>query len=908
MLSVDKTIAVDPVATVDPVALEKSISSATEALLGYRQSDGHFVFELEADSTIPSEYILLRHYLAEPVDSALEAKIANYLRRTQGNHGGWPLVQDGPFDMSASVKSYFALKMIGDSVDAPHMVRAREAIRSRGGAARVNVFTRFLLAFYGVLTWRAVPVLPIEIMLLPMWSPFHINKISYWARTTIVPLMVMAALKPLAKNPKGVGIDELFLQDPKSVGMTPKAPHQSWGWFTLFSTLDKILRVIEPLFPKKLRQRAIDAALAFTEERLNGEDGMGAIYPPMANIVMMYEALGKGPDFPPRAVTRRGIDKLLVIGEHEAYCQPCVSPVWDTALTCHALAEAGGEETLEKMKQGLDWLKPRQVLDLKGDWAVKAPDVRPGGWAFQYNNDYYPDLDDTAVVVMAMDRARRASGSKEYDQAISRGREWIEGLQSRDGGWAAFDVNNLEYYLNNIPFSDHGALLDPPTEDVTARCISMLAQLGETAETSKAVADGIAYLRRTQLAEGSWYGRWGLNLHLRHLVGAVCAQRRWRRSPGPDDAQGCGLAGLDPEQGWRLGRGCRQLSAGLQGIRGRSVDLLANGMGLAWTDGGRRGRKSGRRAGCGVPKSHTDRQRALGRGALHGYGLSAGVLFALSWLLEVLSALGAGAVPKFEKHQQQGGRGRDVTLGAGAAAIVDSSVDRNSNDPRPVLIVTGLVQEARIAAGPGMIVICSSSDPQQLRALLATLDSTTFRGVISFGVAGGLDPSLKSGDVVVATEVLSGDTRFLAGLALNEEMIARAALRRRRVVRGGLAGVEQVIAATACKAALHSETGAAAVDMESHIAAAYAAKAGLPFAALRVISDPASRALPALAKSAIKPNGDIDLRKVLRGVARNPTSLRALVSTGIDFNRALRSLRGCRGFLHGEEGLATAAI
>ncbi|WOH68299.1 squalene--hopene cyclase [Bradyrhizobium sp. BWA-3-5] len=511
MLSIDKKIAGDAVATVDPVALEKSISSATEALLGYRQSDGHWVFELEADSTIPAEYILLRHYLAEPVDTELEAKIANYLRRTQGNHGGWPLVQDGPFDMSASVKSYFALKMIGDSIDAPHMVRAREAIRSRGGAAGSNVFTRFLLAFFGVLSWRAVPVLPIEIMLLPMWSPFHINKISYWARTTMVPLMVLAALKPLAKNPKGVGIDELFLQDPKTVGMNKKAPHQSWGWYALFSTLDKVLRVVEPLFPRKLRQRAIDAALAFTEERLNGEDGMGAIYPPMANIVMMYDALGKGPDYPPRAVTRRGIEKLLVVGEHEAYCQPCVSPVWDTALTCHALAEAGGEDTLAKMKEGLDWLKPRQVLDLKGDWAVKAPDVRPGGWAFQYNNAHYPDLDDTAVVVMAMDRSRRQSGSKEYDSAIARGREWIEGLQSRDGGWAAFDVNNLEYYLNNIPFSDHGALLDPPTEDVTARCISMLAQLGETAETSKAVADGIAYLRRTQLAEGSWYGRWGLN-------------------------------------------------------------------------------------------------------------------------------------------------------------------------------------------------------------------------------------------------------------------------------------------------------------------------------------------------------------------------------------------------------------
>jgi len=237
-----------------------------------------------------------------------------------------------------------------------------------------------------------------------------------------------------------------------------------------------------------------------------------------------------------------------------------------------------------------------------------------------------------------------------------------------------------------------------------------------------------------------------------------------------------------------------------------------------------------------------------------------------------------------------------VNLGAG-----DDLIAVNPIDPRPVLIVTGLVQEARIAAGPGMTVICSSSDPQQLRALLTVFDPSTIRGVISFGVAGGLDPSLKSGDVVVATEVLSGDTRWLAGLALNEELIAS-------VVRGGLAGVERVIAARDGKAALRLETGAAAVDMESHIAAAYAAEAELPFAALRVISDPATRALPALAMSAIKPNGDIDLRKVLRGVARNPMTLRALVSTGIDFNRALRSLRGCRGFLLGGEGLVAADI
>lgn len=490
--------------------LERSIGAASKALCNLQEADGHWVFELEADDTIPAEYVLLRHHLGEPVDAALEAKIANYIRRRQGAHGGWSLVHDGDFDMSASVKAYFALKMIGDSVDAPHMVRAREAIRSRGGASHSNVFTRFMLAMYGVLTWSSVPVLPIEIMLLPMWSPFHLNKISYWARTTMVPLMVLAALKPRARNPKGVGIDELFLEDPRGIGMTAKAPHQSWGWFVLFRSLDAILRVLEPYFPKWLRQRAIDAALAFIEERLNGEDGMGAIYPPMANIVMMYDALGKDENFPPRAVTRRGIDKLLVIGEEEAYCQPCVSPVWDTTLTAHAMLEAGDAASTEAAKKGLDWLVPRQVLDLKGDWAVKRPDTRPGGWAFQYNNAHYPDLDDTAVVVMSMDRLQRTSGAHDYDHAIARGREWIEGMQSDDGGWAAFDVNNLEYYLNNIPFSDHGALLDPPTEDVTARCLSMLAQLGETRDNPQ-VAAAIAYLRRTQHPEGSWYGRWGMN-------------------------------------------------------------------------------------------------------------------------------------------------------------------------------------------------------------------------------------------------------------------------------------------------------------------------------------------------------------------------------------------------------------
>ena len=497
--------------TIEKDQLDRSIAAATAALNGHQQSDGHWVFELEADATIPAEYILFRHQIGEPASAEIEAKIANYLRRIQGKHGGWPLFQDGALDISASVKAYFALKMIGDAPDAPHMARAREAIRAHGGAEKSNVFTRFLLAFFGVLSWRAVPVLPIEIMLLPRWSPFHLTKISYWARTTMVPLMMLAALKVKAQNARGVGIDELFVTPPSQVGFSPKAPHQSTAWFLLFRGIDAVLRVIEPMFPKKLRARAMAEAQAFVEERLNGEDGIGAIFPPMVNTVLMYDGLGYPKDHPPRATTLRGIDKLLAIHDDEAYCQPCVSPVWDTVLTGHALLEAGDAESVARARKGLDWLKPLQVLDVKGDWAAKRPDVRPGGWAFQYANAHYPDLDDTAVVVMAMDRARRLDGGKEYDAAIARAREWIEGLQSKDGGFAAFDADNLEYYINNIPFADHGAMLDPPTEDVTGRCVSMLAQLGETLESSPAMRRGVDYLIRTQLDEGSWYGRWGLN-------------------------------------------------------------------------------------------------------------------------------------------------------------------------------------------------------------------------------------------------------------------------------------------------------------------------------------------------------------------------------------------------------------
>jgi squalene-hopene/tetraprenyl-beta-curcumene cyclase len=492
-------------------ALERHIQRATQALLAQQRPDGHWVFELEADATIPAEYVLLRHYLGEPLDATLEAKIAVYLRRIQGDHGGWPLFRDGALDISATVKAYFAMKMIGDSVDADHMRRAREAVRARGGAERVNVFTRIMLALFGFIPWRAVPVIPVEVMLLPRWFPFHLDKISYWSRTVIVPLLVLMVKKPRARNAKGIRIDELFLAPPESIGPTPKAPQQKALWFWFFRGVDKVLRATEPFFPKSTRQRAIDRAIAWTVEHLNGEDGLGAIFPAMANSVMMFAVLGYAEDQPDRATARKSIEKLLAVHDGEAYCQPCVSPVWDTGLTCHALLEVGGERAVAAVKRGLDWLVPKQVLDVRGDWIARRPDIRPGGWAFQYANAHYPDVDDTAVVAMAMDRVQGLTGREDYRDAIARAREWINGMQSENGAWGAFDADNEYYYLNNIPFADHGALLDPPTEDVTARCLSMLAQFGETTASSAAVARGVAYLRRTQLADGSWYGRWGMN-------------------------------------------------------------------------------------------------------------------------------------------------------------------------------------------------------------------------------------------------------------------------------------------------------------------------------------------------------------------------------------------------------------
>ena len=486
------------------LALDASVVRAIDSLVSLQQEDGHWVFGLEADATMPATFILLQHYLGN-IEADIERRLANYLRETQGADGGWPLFHGGELNLSASVTAYFALKAAGDPPDAPHMARARAAILARGGARRSSVFVRITLALFGEVPWRAVPVMPVEIMLLPRWFPFHLNKVSYWSRTFIVPVLVLMARKPRARNPRGVTVRELFVEPPESVQdwITPANASLTSRGFTI---LDGLVRKIEPFFPAKRRQRAIEEAVGFVTEHLNGENGLGAIFPPMANAVMMFDCLGYAPDDPDYATALAATRKLLTGDDERLYCQPCLSPVWDTTLVCHALMETEDERLEPTIRRALDWIAGKQVLDVVGDWGAARPALQPGGWAFQYENPHYPDLDDTAAAALALDRFDAAR----YRHALDRAAEWIVGMQSGNGGWAAFDADNTHYLLNHIPFADHGALLDPPTADVTARCLCFLAQRGYE-RGHPAVAAALLYLRLEQEKDGSWFGRWGTN-------------------------------------------------------------------------------------------------------------------------------------------------------------------------------------------------------------------------------------------------------------------------------------------------------------------------------------------------------------------------------------------------------------
>jgi squalene-hopene/tetraprenyl-beta-curcumene cyclase len=489
--------------------LDKAISRASKQLMELQNKEGFWVFELEADCTIPSEYILMMHHMDE-IDDLLQAKIANYLRLKQNPEGFFPLYPGGKGDLSGTIKAYYALKMAGDQTNTEHMVKCRQWILAQGGAAKANVFTRIMLAMFGQLPWWSVPFLPVEIILLPKWFPFHLDKVSYWSRTVIVPLMILCTYKVRARNPRNIHVNELFI--------TP--PDQETEYFSHVKTplgktilgLDRFGRLIEPLIPAFIRKMATLKARNWFMTRLNGYDGLGAIFTAMVAAYEAMDYFGIPADNEQRRIAKEAIDRLLVIKGNIAYCQPCVSPIWDTGLTVLTLQEVnrheGDSHCNGALKRALHWLKCKQLKDEPGDWQVQRPNLAGGGWAFQFGNSFYPDVDDTAVIAFAMVQAN----DNGYYENIKRASVWIAGMQSSNGGYGAFDVDNAHYYLNSIPFADHGALLDPPTADVSGRCLLFLgAIVNQYKEYRPVIRSCINYLREQQEADGCWFGRWGTN-------------------------------------------------------------------------------------------------------------------------------------------------------------------------------------------------------------------------------------------------------------------------------------------------------------------------------------------------------------------------------------------------------------
>ncbi|MDZ7698781.1 MAG: squalene--hopene cyclase [Deltaproteobacteria bacterium] len=487
--------------------LNEVIESATNRFLAGQHEKGYWVFDLEADTTIPSEYVLLQRFLAREMRPELKSGIRNYLRRRQLAGGGWPLYYDGEADVSASVKTYFALKQLGDAPSEAHMARARRFILSQGGAARVNVFTRITLALFGQISWKTTPAMPVEIMLLPKWFFFHLHKVSYWSRTVIVPLLILNARRPVCHLRPEEGVQELFIEPGDQIRHLDRLTPRHLGK-NIFVLLDRTLKLIDPIMNRTARDKAVQLAEKWTLKRMQGEGGLGAIFPAMANAVMALKTLGYAERHPDMVRGIKAVDDLLSIRRDESLCQPCLSPIWDTCLSLSALLEGGIPGNHRAVQDGQKWLLS-QMIRVPGDWSYSAPHLEPAAWAFQFENSFYPDVDDTPMVLMALIRA----GALEDDavrKQILTSVEWVLGMQSSDGGWGAFDIDNDYLYLNNIPFADHGALLDPSTSDLTGRCIELLTMLGYDRDFPP-IARALRFLKNEQESFGGWFGRWGVN-------------------------------------------------------------------------------------------------------------------------------------------------------------------------------------------------------------------------------------------------------------------------------------------------------------------------------------------------------------------------------------------------------------
>ena len=487
--------------------LGDSIQQARAALLRKQHPDGYWHAPLEACVGMDAQYVVFNRFMGRRPE-ATERRLVEHILAKQSPDGSWPLFHDGPGHLSTTIEAYFALKLTGHDPGEPALVRAREYIHAHGGLARAQVFTRAYLAYFGEFPWWGLPAMPVELMLLPPSFPLNIYAMSSWARETVVPMLLLFARKPrIALDPQ-CGVQELWLRAPRRSDVEFLPDERWFGWRNFFLRLDQALKLIGRSPWKPLRRRAMARAEKWILDRQDKNGGWGGIQPPMLNCVMALHTLGYADDHPAVAAGIRAIDDFLIESDGHLIYQPCVSPTWDTALTMRAMLDAGLPPDHPALRRAADWLIDNQIF-VPGDWSVYNPDLDPGGWAFEFANDWYPDVDDSAVILMVLRRLAFADRTR-ADRAIARGMNWTLGMQCEGGGYAAFDTDNDAHFLNEIPFADMKAMIDPPTEDLTGRVLELMGNAGFDLDYSRA-RRARDFLLRTQRADGSWWGRWGSN-------------------------------------------------------------------------------------------------------------------------------------------------------------------------------------------------------------------------------------------------------------------------------------------------------------------------------------------------------------------------------------------------------------
>jgi squalene-hopene/tetraprenyl-beta-curcumene cyclase len=587
-----------PAAGPDAGGLRAAAERAKAYLFSIQAADGEWCAELEGDTILESEYVLTMHFIGRSGEPKI-AKAGEYLRRKQLDAGGWAIYPGGPPEPSASVKAYFVLKLLGDDPDAPHMAKARRAILGMGGVDATNSFTKIYLSIFGQYDWSKCPTVPPSLMLFPTWFPFNLYAMSSWSRAIVAPLSIISACKPRCAVPEHAAIPELHTD--RRVGPTgvEKFTGKHKGWTRFFRGVDRLLKLCEKIRFTPFRRWGMRRAEKWTLQRLAMSDGLGAIFPPIINTIIALRCRGYAMDDPTLAGQIRELEKLEIEEDDTLRVQPCFSALWDTAQVLNVLLEAGAAPDHPDLLRTARWLLDHEVTHV-GDWAVKVKGVQPGGWYFEYANEFYPDCDDTAEVLMAMAKIRFPGEAEEARRkgAIDRGLAWLLAMQNKDGGWAAFDKDCDRQFLTHVPFADHNAMLDPSCEDITGRVLEALHTLGFGAD-DPVVRRAVAYLYSKQEPDGSWFGRWGVNyvygtwLVLQGLraVGEDPADARlqeaaaWLRSVQNEDG-GWGETPLSYDDPSQRGRGpstAAQTAWGLLGLFAvGETDSEAVRRGLAW--------------------------------------------------------------------------------------------------------------------------------------------------------------------------------------------------------------------------------------------------------------------------------------------------------------------------------------